>query len=246
MKNIGHLLGKKSIETAVVPLEIFKAASGFIPIPALAPATEILLSILNLAYQTQQNADTRKEIATRCVRAHATISRRLGNTEITTDVLENIEQFERDLKDVRESIEKENRKNRFTLFFYSRSKKDELQCLGTRFEDTLQLFQIDAMLSLREAVELGCYSTWIPVGLHTVSMINISTHRQIYSGQNHALHTAEMQGRCVVMKVFKGSNARLNWQKSNAFDRTVANPHIPHLIAISSVDDPVKLSVYDF
>ncbi|KAK0493404.1 hypothetical protein EDD18DRAFT_1464901 [Armillaria luteobubalina] len=271
MKNIGRLLGKKSIETAIVPLEILKAASEAIPVPALAPATEILLSILNLAYQTQENADTRKEIVTRCVRAHVAISRRLGNMEITTNVLENIEQFERDLKDVRDFIEKENRKNRLNLLFYSKSKKDDLQRLGTQFEDTLRLFQINTMLSLHEAIgcvatrlqhvehnvvgftksiasfpipttEVGCDSTGIP----TVSMIHIATRKQIYGGRNLAFHTAEMEGRCVVMKVFKGSNARLNWQKSNAFDRTVANPHIPRLIAISSVDDPVHFSVYDF
>ncbi|KAK0493406.1 hypothetical protein EDD18DRAFT_1406507 [Armillaria luteobubalina] len=233
MKNIGGLLGKKSIETVIVPLEFLKAASGAIPIPALAPATEVLLSILNLAYQTQENADTRKEIVTRCVRAHATISRHLGSMEITTDILKNIERFERDLKDVWESIEKEIRKNRFTLLFYSKSKKDELQHLVTRFEDTLQLFQIDNMLSLREAVECLKHDVVeitksIPSFPPTTEVGCDSTLIPIYSGRNHALHTAKIRGRCVVMKVFK------------------SNPHIPGLIAISSVDDPVHFSVYDF
>ncbi|KAK0460780.1 hypothetical protein IW261DRAFT_1428837 [Armillaria novae-zelandiae] len=276
MKNISRLLGKKSIETAIVPLEILKAASGAIPIPALALVTEILLSILNLAYQTQQNADTHNEIVTRCVRAHATIAQCLENMGITADVSRNIEQFERlltlsllstnltifrNLKDVWDFVERENHKNGVALLFYSKSKKDNLQHLGTQFEDTLQLFQINTLLSLQEA--LGCLTTWLQHMEHNVvgctqaitSFLTtevgcdsavIPVHFHIYSGQNYSLHTAEMQGRCVIMKVFKGCNDGLNWQKSNAFDRTLLNPHIPRLIAISGVDNPVKFSMYDF
>ncbi|PBK83693.1 hypothetical protein ARMGADRAFT_1067697 [Armillaria gallica] len=269
MKRIGGLLGKKGIETAVVPLEILKAASGAIPIPALGPATDILLSILNLAYQAQQNADKRNEIVTRCVKAHVTISQHLENVKITSDVAKNIQQFERDLKDVRDFVERENRKNRLGLLFYSKSKKEELQRLTTQFEDTLQLFQISTLLSLQEASEH--VTTWLQhmdrsivehvnfvaslphtevagdsPGVPTVSRNDILSRSHIHSGQSHTYYTAQMQGRCVVMKVFQGGRARLNWQESNAFDRNISNPHLPQLIATSSVNDPVLFSVYDF
>ncbi|KAK0429699.1 hypothetical protein EV421DRAFT_1914187 [Armillaria borealis] len=150
MKRIGGLLGRKSIETAVVPLEFLKAASGAIPVPALGPATEILLSILNLAYQAQQNVETRNKIMTRCVRAHVTISQ---NVQITSDVAKNIQKFETNLKDVQDFIEHEDRKNRLGLLFYLKSQKAELQRLATQFEDTLQLFQISTLLSLQETLE---------------------------------------------------------------------------------------------
>ncbi|SJL05162.1 uncharacterized protein ARMOST_08535 [Armillaria ostoyae] len=59
----------------------------------------------------------------------------------------------RNLKDVRDLVKHEDRKNHLGLLFYSKSQKAELQRLATQFEDTLQLFQIGTLLSLQETLE---------------------------------------------------------------------------------------------
>ncbi|KAK0505367.1 hypothetical protein EDD18DRAFT_334621 [Armillaria luteobubalina] len=141
---------KKGIETVITPLQGLKAAAGLFPVPALGPATDIILSILDSAYQGQQNADTCCEIADRCLRVHVTLSKHLQRVEITPTLLKSISQIEMDLDNVQNSIERYRRRRTIYRLIYSKSNNDELQRLGKQVDETFSLFQIESLLSLRE------------------------------------------------------------------------------------------------
>ncbi|KAK0434056.1 uncharacterized protein EV420DRAFT_1754628 [Desarmillaria tabescens] len=141
---------KKGVETITVPLECLKAASGLIPVPALGPATDIVLSILKKVDQSQQNTVTAREIANLCLKAHVTLSEHLQSVEITPTLLESIQQFEADLHDVENTVEYYEQKMSIDQIFYSKSYSDELQRLEKRVNSTLSLFQIKKLLSLEE------------------------------------------------------------------------------------------------
>ncbi|PBK87485.1 hypothetical protein ARMGADRAFT_456584 [Armillaria gallica] len=144
------LVKKKGVETAIPPLEFLKAAAGLISVPALGPATDIVLSIFENLYQSQQNAGAAHEIANMCLRAHSTLSEHLLSVEITPALLNSIRQFEADLHDAQETVQKYKQKMWFQHVFYSRSNNDDLQRLEKRVLHTLSLFQIKSLLSLRE------------------------------------------------------------------------------------------------
>ncbi|KAK0185834.1 hypothetical protein F5146DRAFT_1005013 [Armillaria mellea] len=106
MKKFFTLVKKKGAETAMVSLEPVKAAAGVISVPALGPAAEILYSILEKVYQSQQNSGTVREIADLCLRAHATLAQHLQNMEITLALSDGIQHFEADLRNAQETVDK--------------------------------------------------------------------------------------------------------------------------------------------
>ncbi|KAK0458504.1 uncharacterized protein EV420DRAFT_1542649, partial [Desarmillaria tabescens] len=150
MKKGLTLVKKKGVETAIIPLQGLKAAAGLIPVPALGPATDIILSILEIAYQSQQNAENCREIADRCLRVHVTLSEHLQSMEITPTLLKSIRRFEVELHNVQEFVKRYRHKTAIRRLFYSKSDNDELQRLGKRVDETLSLFQIERLLSLEE------------------------------------------------------------------------------------------------
>ncbi|PBK64524.1 hypothetical protein ARMSODRAFT_465964 [Armillaria solidipes] len=85
--------------------------TGLIPVPALGPAMDIMLCILDKAYQCQQNAGIAHEIANLCLRAHSTLSQHLQSMEITSGLVNSIRQFEADLHDAQEAVQKYEQKN---------------------------------------------------------------------------------------------------------------------------------------
>ncbi|KAK0474940.1 hypothetical protein IW261DRAFT_1497916 [Armillaria novae-zelandiae] len=141
---------KNGVETAILPLQVLKAVAGLTSVPALGSATDIMLSILDKAYQTQQNTGTALEIANLCLRAHSTLSQHLQSVEITPALLNSIRQFEMDLHDAQESVEKYEQKMWIGRLLYSKTNNDDLQRLEKRVNNTLSLFQIEKLLSLEE------------------------------------------------------------------------------------------------
>ncbi|PBK87489.1 hypothetical protein ARMGADRAFT_456785 [Armillaria gallica] len=158
MTKIFTLVKKKGVETAALPLEVLKAATEVIPVPALKPATDIMLSILDKVYQSQQNSGTARDIANLCFRAHSTLLKHLQSVEITPPLLDSIQLFVEDLHDAQESVEKYKQKNWIQHFVYSRSNNDGLQRLEKRVNNTLSLFQIKELLSL-ENISMKIYAS---------------------------------------------------------------------------------------
>ncbi|PBK87547.1 hypothetical protein ARMGADRAFT_459482 [Armillaria gallica] len=169
MKKSFTSVRKKGVETAILPLQVLKvcdhpmfrrrclsllmvlsAVTGLTSVPALGPATDIMLSILGKVYQTQQNTRTALEIANLCMRAHSTLSRHLQSVEITSALLNSIRQFEVDLHDAQETVEKYKQKMWIDRLLYSKSNNDDLKRLEKRVDSTLSLFQIEKLLSLEE------------------------------------------------------------------------------------------------
>ncbi|KAK0225159.1 hypothetical protein EDD85DRAFT_222658 [Armillaria nabsnona] len=95
MKTFVTLVKKKGVETAIPPLQGLKAVAELASIPVLGPATDIILSILEIVYQSQQNAGTCREIANRCLRALVTLSQHLESVQITERLLKSIRQLKR-------------------------------------------------------------------------------------------------------------------------------------------------------
>ncbi|PBK87440.1 hypothetical protein ARMGADRAFT_1085465 [Armillaria gallica] len=150
MKKFFTLVKKNGVETAMVSLESVKAAARVISVPALGPAAEILYSVLEKVYQSQQNAGTVHEIADLCLRAHATLAQHLQNMEITPALSDGIQQFEADLRNAQETVDNYENKTWINRLVYSKSNTDDLQRLEKRVNSTLSLFQIKNLLSLNE------------------------------------------------------------------------------------------------
>lgn len=150
MNKLFAFVRKKGVETAILPLQVLKAVTGLTSVPALGPATDIMLSILDKVYQVQQNTGTALEIANLCLRAHSTLSQHPQSVEITPALLSSILQFEADLHDAQETVEKYKQKMWIGRFLHSKSNNDDLQRLEKRVNNTLSLFQIEKLLSLEE------------------------------------------------------------------------------------------------
>ncbi|PBK64513.1 hypothetical protein ARMSODRAFT_465277 [Armillaria solidipes] len=260
------LVKKKGVETAIPPLEVLKAAAELIPVPALGPATEIILSIFEKVYQSQQNAGTAHEIANLCLRAHSTLSEHLQSVEITPALLNSIRQFEADLHDAQKTVQKYEQKMWIQHVFYSRSNNDDLQCLEKRVNNTLSLFQIKKLLSLEE-ICTKIYASVQRIEQNTVVLMNRSepaprsegalvdivprNHfilcEEIINRPGYSLHTAEMRcGKIVAIKVFTGCKAKSTWEASNKFNLNIMHPNLPHLIGTSSSgEEGAPFSVYD-
>ncbi|KAK0429598.1 hypothetical protein EV421DRAFT_1914389 [Armillaria borealis] len=260
------LVKKKGVETAIPPLEVLKAAAELIPVPALGPATDIILSIFEKVYQSQQNAGTAHEIANLCLRAHSTLSQHLQSVEITPILLNSIRQFEADLHNAQETIQKYKQKMWFQHVFYSRSNNDDLQRLEKRVNNTLSLFQIKKLLSLEE-ICTKIYVSVQRIEQNTVVLMNRSepaprsegalvdivprNHftlcNEIINRPGYSLQTAETRsGKIVTIRVFTGCNVKSIWEASNEFDLNVVHPNLPHLIGTSSSDERGTLySIYD-
>ncbi|KAK0227977.1 hypothetical protein IW262DRAFT_1455161 [Armillaria fumosa] len=246
---------EKGIEPAIPPLQVVKVAAGLIPVPALGLATDIVLSILETAYQSQQNAGACREIANRCLRARVTLSEHLQDTEITSRLLDSIRRFEADLHDVQETVERYKHKKPINRFFYSKSYNDDLQRLGKRIDETLSLFQINKLLSLDEIcvkiyasvqhLETAPRPERAPVDI--VLRNQFTPCEEVISGPGYSLQKAEMRsGNIVTIRVFTGCKAKSTWEASNKFDLNVVHPNLPHLIGTSRSDEQGALfSVYD-
>ncbi|KAK0442993.1 hypothetical protein EV421DRAFT_1903953 [Armillaria borealis] len=248
-----YTFSKKSVETAIPSLQV--AAAGLTPVPALGLATDIILSILEIAYQSQQNAGTSREIANRCLRARITLSEHLQGTEITPRLLDSIRRFEADLHDVQETVERYKHKKRINRFFYSKSYNDDLQRLGKRIDETLSVFQINKLLSLDEV----CVKIYTSVqrleaaprpegaSVDIVQRNHFTPCEEIINGPGYSLQKAEMRsGNIVTIRVFTGCKAKSTWEALNKFDLNVMHPNLPHLIGTSSSDERGALySVYD-
>ncbi|KAK0502680.1 hypothetical protein EDD18DRAFT_1345502 [Armillaria luteobubalina] len=255
MAKFSTFVKEKAVEPVIPPLQVVKAAAGLIPVPALGLATDIILRILETAYQSQQNAGTCREIANRCLRARVTLFEHLQNTEITPRLLDSIRRFEADLHDVQETVERYKHKKAINRFFYSKSYNDDLQRLGKRIDETLSLFQINKLLSLDEicvkiyaSVErLEAVSRPEEASVDIVLRTQFTPCEEVINGPGYSIQKAEMRsGNIVTIRVFTGCKAKSIWEASNKFDLNVMHPNLPHLIGTSRSDEQGALfSVYD-
>ncbi|KAK0458507.1 uncharacterized protein EV420DRAFT_1764161 [Desarmillaria tabescens] len=254
---------KKGVETLTVPLECLKATAGLIPVPALGPATDIVLSILKKVDESQQNTGTAREIANLCLKAHVTLSEHLQNVEITPTLLASIQQFEADLHDVENTVEEYEQKMSIERTLYSKSYSDELQRLEKRVNRTLSLFQIKKLLSLEETcakmstslqhiIELLLINRSEPAPKPEEPLVDIVRRSQLtlceelFRCPGFSVQRAEMHGKIVTIKVFTGCKAKSTWEVPNTLDLKVMHPNLPHLIGVSTSDERGALfSVYD-
>ncbi|KAK0434050.1 uncharacterized protein EV420DRAFT_1684026 [Desarmillaria tabescens] len=249
---------KRGIETLTMPLECLKAASGLIPVPALGPTTDIVLSILKKVDQSQQNTGTAHEIGNLCLKAHVTLSEHLQSVEITSTLLDGIRQFEADLHDVENTVEEYERKMSMDQILYSKSYSDELQRLEKWVNSTLSLFQhieqntVENNASLQHIVKLLLMNRSEPAPKPEEPLVDIVRRSQltlceeIFHGPGYSIQRAEMDGKIVTIKVFTGCKAKSTWEASNLMDLKVMHPNVAHLIGVSSSDERGALfSVYN-
>ncbi|KAK0458493.1 uncharacterized protein EV420DRAFT_1642836 [Desarmillaria tabescens] len=254
---------KKGVETLTMPLECLKTASGLIPVPALGPATDIVLSILKKVDQSQQNTATAREIANLCLKAHVTLSEHLQSVEITPTLLDSIRQFEADLHNIENTVEEYEQKMSIDQTLYSKIYSDELQRVEKQVNSTLLLFQIKKLLSLEETCAKMSTSLQHIVELllmnHSeaapkpeeplvdiVRRSHLTLCEEIAHGPGYSIQRAEMRGKIVTIKVFTGCKAKPTWEASNMLDLKIMHPNVAHLIGASRSDElGAPFSVYD-
>ncbi|KAK0210260.1 hypothetical protein DFS33DRAFT_1378245 [Desarmillaria ectypa] len=220
MKKLLTLFKEKGIGTARPPLQVLKAAAGLTPIPALGTATDIIIFILDTAYQNQQNAGTCHEIANRIWKGFA-----------------------------QEFVKKYKSKKAICRLLYSKSDNDEMQRLGKRVDDTLMLFQITRSLSLEEVCDrsyaslqrieqvvvelkdsISPFSRPEGASVDLVLRGDITLYEEITNGPRYSLQTVKMDGKAVAIKVFTGRKAK-SGKSRHIFGMTYCsspNPSIPY------------------
>ncbi|KAK0429594.1 hypothetical protein EV421DRAFT_1745334 [Armillaria borealis] len=242
------LVKKKGVETAMVSLESVKAAAGVISVPALGPAAEILYSVLEKVYQSQQNAGTAREIADLCLRAHSTLVQHLQNMEITPALSDGIQQFEADLRNAQEIADNRPYTPDVLLPYQLFQIKDLLLLneISVKIHASVQRVEqtavgMNATLQRIEQTTVVLMNRSEPAprskGASIISRSEFTPCEVITDGPGYSLQTAEMHGKAVAIRVITGCKAKSVWEEAVKLESKVLHPNLPHLIGTSSSDE---------
>ncbi|KAK0235607.1 hypothetical protein EDD85DRAFT_837469 [Armillaria nabsnona] len=263
--------GRRRIEEDGVELSIFTvdilkaAAAAATSIPILGSAAGIVSCILQQISQAQQNTELALRIATRCAKALVTISEHLDTLKVTPAILNNIEYFVADLHEVQDFIEKETNSNRFYLVLFAKKRTGQLQDLQLRVQDTMALFQITTLITLRDIVHR--HSSSLERGIleirdavsgrgrlqrmsedepdsRTDEEFDIVPEEELFVRNGLRLHLAQVSGKCAVVKVFEGEHAQKNYRATVEFEKHLVHPHLLRLKHISRTNTPTPFIVY--
>ncbi|PBL03946.1 hypothetical protein ARMGADRAFT_38753 [Armillaria gallica] len=225
------------IELSIVTVDILKAAAAAATsIPILGSAAGIVSCILQQISQAQQNTELALRIATRCARALVTISEHLDTLKVTPAILNNIKYFVADLHEVQDFIEKETNSNRFYLVLFAKKRTGRLQDLQLRVQDTMTLFQITTLVTLRDIVQRHSSSLEREIleirdavsgqrmskdepDSRTDEEFDIVPEEELFVRNGFRLHLAQVSGKCAVVKVFEGQHAQKNCRATVEFEK---------------------------
>ncbi|KAK0495214.1 hypothetical protein EDD18DRAFT_1354426 [Armillaria luteobubalina] len=266
-KNLGRrIIEEDSVDLSIVTIDILKAAATTATtIPVLGSAAGIVSCILQQISQAQQNTELSLKITTRCARALITISEHLDTLEITPAILNNIKYLVADLHEVQGFVDKETNSNIFYLILFARKRAQRLQDLQLRVQDTMALFQITTLITLRDIVQH--HSSSLESGIleirdavsgqgrpqrmlkdepdsWTDEEFDIVPEEELLVRNGLRLHSAKVNGKCVVVKVFEGEHALKNYRATVEFEKHLLHPHLLRLKHISRTNTPTPFIVY--